>query len=168
MNANPSPPLPFRSHSRLLAPTAFKFVLNRELRRAMRSSSRLSLVVIETTRSLDGVTVTADERAIREVAQLVNDEMRDHDLFGLADEGTLSLVLRGTDYSRSVRVVDRLLSRLETHQFATPIQIALGAACYPMHAMGAESLKRWALAHPIACCRGCIDPPDVNAINAKI
>jgi hypothetical protein len=167
MNLNHSPSSTVRSHSRLLAPTAFKFVLNRELRRAMRSSTRLSLVVIETTRSMDGITMTADERTIREVAQLVNDEMRDHDLFGFADEGTLSLVLRGTDYSRSVRVVDRLLSRFETHPFATPIQIALGAACYPMHAMGAESLKRWALAHPIACCRGCIDPPDFNAIHAK-
>jgi GGDEF domain-containing protein len=166
MNLNSSPST-VRSYPRLLAPTAFNFVLNRELRRAMRSSTRLSLVVIETTRSLDGVTVTADERTIREVAQLINDEMRDHDLFGFADEGTLSLVLRGTDYSRSVRIVDRLLSRLETHQFATPIQIALGAACYPMHAMGAESLKRWAQAHPIACCRGRIDPPDINAINAR-
>src|SRR5262249_31118362 len=113
------------------------------------------------------MTVTADQPAIDEVAQLINDEMRDHDLFGLADEGTLSLVLRGTDYSRSVRVVDRLLSRLETHQFAMPIQIAVGAACYPMHAMGAESLKRWALAHPIACCRGYIDPPEMNAITVK-
>jgi hypothetical protein len=167
MNLNHSSSSTVRSNPKLLAPTAFKFVLNRELRRAMRSSSRLSLVVIETTRSLDGVTMTADERTVREVAQLINDEMRDHDLFGFADEGTLSLVLRGTDYSCSVRIVDRLLSRLETHQFATPIQIALGAACYPMHAMGAESLKRWALAHPIACCRGCIDPPDFNAINAK-
>ncbi len=167
MNANESTPSLSRgSSSRLLAPTAFKFVLNRELRRAMRSSSRLSIVVIEARRSLDGAIVTADERTIHEVAQLINDEMRDHDLFGYADEGTLSLVLRGTDYSRSVRVVDRLLSRLETHQFAMPIQIALGAACYPMHAMGAESLKRWALAHPIACCRGCIDPPsDMNAKN---
>src|SRR5262250_1306174 len=147
MNLNQPPSSTVRSTG-LLAPTAFKFVLNRELRRAMRSSTRLSLVVIETTRSL-------------------NDEMRDHDLFGFADEGTLSLVLRGTDYSHSVRVIDRLLSRLEAHQFAMPIQIALGAACYPMHAMGAESLKRWALAHPIACCRGCIDPPDMNAVNAK-
>jgi PleD family two-component response regulator len=133
MNLNPPPSSTVRS-ARLLAPTAFKFVLNRELRRAMRSSSRLSLVVIETTRSLDGVTVTADERTILEVAQLINDEMRDHDLLGFADEGTLSLVLRGTDYSHSVRVVDRLLSRLETHQFAMPIQIALGAACYRSNA----------------------------------
>ena len=166
MNVHTSASAAFRGASRLLAPTAFKFVLNRELRRAMRSSSRLSLVVIETTRSVDGVTVSADERTIHEVAQLVNDEMRDHDLFGFADEGTLSLVLRGTDYSRSVRVVDRLLSRLETHQFTAPIQIALGAACYPMHAMGAESLKRWALSHPIACCRGCTDaPPDLTQKN---
>jgi len=30
------------------------------------------------------------------------------------------------------------------------VQIALGAACYPMHAMGAESLKRWAVSHPVA------------------
>ena len=159
MNVHTSASAAFRGASRLLAPTAFKFVLNRELRRAMRSSSRLSLVVIETTRSVDGVTVSADERTIHEVAQLVNDEMRDHDLFGFADEGTLSLVLRGTDYTRSMRVVDRLQSRLETHQFAMPIQIALGAACYPMHAMGAESLKRWALAHPVACCRGSADSP---------
>ena len=166
MNLNQPPSSTVRSTG-LLAPTAFKFVLNRELRRAMRSSTRLTLVVIETTRSLNGVTVTADERTILEVAQLINDEMRDHDLFGFADEGTLSLVLRGTDYSHSVRVIDRLLSRLEAHQFGMPIQIALGAACYPMHAMGAESLKRWALAHPIACCRGCIDPPDMNAVNAK-
>ena len=166
MNLNQPPSSTVRSTG-LLAPTAFKFVLNRELRRAMRSSTRLTLVVIETTRSLNGVTVTADERTILEVAQLINDEMRDHDLFGFADEGTLSLVLRGTDYSHSVRVIDRLLSRLEAHQFPMPIQIALGAACYPMHAMGAESLKRWALAHPIACCRGCIDPPDMNAVNAK-
>ena len=43
-----------RSNSKLLAPTAFRFVLNRELRHAMRSSGRLSLVVIETTRNLDG------------------------------------------------------------------------------------------------------------------
>ena len=166
MNLNHPPSSTVRSNG-LLAPTAFKFVLNRELRRAMRSSTRLTLVVIETTRSLNGVTVSADARTILEVAQLINDEMRDHDLFGFADEGTLSLVLRGTDYSHSVRVIDRLLSRLEAHQFAMPIQIALGAACYPMHAMGAESLKRWALAHPIACCRGCIDPPDMNAVNAK-
>jgi hypothetical protein len=166
MNLNPPPSSTVRSTG-LLAPTAFKFVLNRELRRAMRSSTRLTLVVIETTRSLNGVTVSADARTILEVAQLINDEMRDHDLFGFADEGTLSLVLRGTDYSHSVRVIDRLLSRLEAHQFAMPIQIALGAACYPMHAMGAESLKRWARAHPIAWCRGCIDPPDMNAVNAK-
>ena len=152
----------FASSPKLLAPTAFGFVLDRELKRAMRSNARLSIVVVETTRSVDGATVTADERTIQEVARLLNDEMRDHDLLGYTDGGTLSLLLRGTDYSCSVRVVDRLLARLETHQFAFPIQIALGAACYPTHAMGAESLKRWALSHPIARCRGCTDASPVT------
>ena len=40
----------FPNNSKLLAPTAFRFVLNRELRHAMRANGCLSLVTIETTR----------------------------------------------------------------------------------------------------------------------
>jgi len=135
---------------KLLAPTAFKFVLTRELRHAMRANGCLSLVTIETTRDLGGTTVTADDQTMHEIAQVLNNEMRDRDLLGLSDAGTLSLVLRSTDYQRSIRVVDRLMSKLEQHTFQTPVQIALGAASYPTHAMGAESLKRWAVSHPVA------------------
>jgi hypothetical protein len=135
---------------KLLAPTAFKFVLNRELRHAMRANGCLSLVTIETTRDLGGATVSADDQTMHEIAQVLNSEMRDRDLLGYTDAGTLSLVLRSTDYQRSIRVVDRLMSKLGQHTFQTPVQIALGAACYPTHAMGAESLKRWAVSHPVA------------------
>ena len=135
---------------KLLAPTAFKFVLNRELRHAMRANGCLSIVTIETTRDLGGTTVTADDQTMHEIAEVLNNEMRDRDLLGLSDAGTLSLVLQSTDYERSMRVVDRLMSKLERHTFQKPVQIALGAASYPTHAMGAESLKRWAVSHPIA------------------
>ncbi len=140
------------NNSRLLAPTAFRFVLNRELRHAMRQNGCLSLLVIETTRDLGGAKITADDETMHEVAQVLNDEMRDRDLLGYTDAGTLSLVLRSTDYQRSIRVIDRLMAKLEQHAFSAPVQIALGAACYPMHAMGAESLKRWAVSHPVASC----------------
>jgi hypothetical protein len=143
----------FPSRSKLLAPTAFRFVLNRELRHAMRANGCLSLVTIETTRDLDGSRVRADDDTIHEIAQVLNTAMRDRDLLGYTDAGTLSLVLRATDYQRSMRVVDRLIARLEQHPFSTPVQIALGAACYPMHAIGAESLKRWAVSHPVATLR---------------
>ena len=140
----------YPQNSKLLAPTAFRFVLNRELRHAMRANGCLSLVTIETTRDLGGATVSADDETMHEIAQVLHNEMRDRDLLGYTDAGTLSLVLRSTDYQRSMRVVDRLMARLERHNFQSPVQIALGAACYPMHAMGAESLKRWAVSHPVA------------------
>ena len=139
----------FPNNPRLLAPTAFKFVLNRELRHAMRANGCLSLVTIETTRELGGTTVSADEQTMHEIAQVLNNEMRDRDLLGLSDAGTLSLVLRSTDYQRSIRVVDRLMAKLGQHTFQTPVQIAFGAASYPTHAVGAESLKRWAVSHPV-------------------
>ena len=144
----------YPNNSRLLAPTAFRFVLNRELRHAMRANGCLSLLVIETTRDLGGTQVSADDQTMHEIAQLLNNEMRDRDLVGYTDAGTLALVLRSTDYQRSMRVIDRLTAKLEQHSFSSPIQIAVGAACYPMHAMGAESLKRWAVSHPVASCRG--------------
>ena len=148
----------YPNNSRLLAPTAFRFVLNRELRHAMRANGCLSLLVIETTRDLGGAQVSADDQTMHEIAQLLNNEMRDRDLVGYTDAGTLALVLRSTDYQRSMRVIDRLTAKLEQHPFSSPIQIAVGAACYPMHAMGAESLKRWAVSHPVASCRGSLSP----------
>ncbi len=147
---------------KLLAPTAFRFVLNRELRHAMRANGCLSLVTIETTRDLDGTTVSADDETMHEIAHVLNNEMRDRDLLGYTDAGTLSLVLRSTDYQRSMRVVDRLMAKLEQHVFQSPVQIALGAACYPTHAMGAESLKRWAVSHPIASVRASTPSTDQN------
>ena len=140
----------YPNNSKLLAPTAFRFVLNREMRHAMRATGSLSLLTIETTRDLGGTRVSADDETMHEIAQVLNNEMRDRDLLGYTDAGTLSLVLRSTDYQRSMRVVDRLMAKLEQHNFNLPVQIAVGAACYPMHAMGAESLKRWAVSHPVA------------------
>ncbi len=148
----------YPNNSRLLAPTAFRFVLNRELRHAMRANGCLSLLVIETTRDLGGAQVSADDQTMHEIAQLLNNEMRDRDLVGYTDAGTLALVLRSTDYQRSMRVIDRLTAKLEQHPFSSPVQIAVGAACYPTHAMGAESLKRWAVSHPVASCRGSLSP----------
>ena len=152
----------FPHNPKLLAPTAFRFVLNRELRHAMRANGCLSLVTIETTRDLGGTRVSADDETMHEIAQVLNNEMRDRDLLGYTDAGTLSLVLRSTDYQRSMRVVDRIMAKLEQHNFQAPVKIDLGAACYPVHAMGAESLKRWAVSHPVASVHPSVPSNDQN------
>ena len=105
------------------------------------------------------MTITADDGTLQEVAQIIGNEVRDTDLLGHTDKGTLALVLLDADFEHSQRVIDRLVTRIENYEFANVLRIAVGAACYPTHAVDAESLKRQALSRPIVSRRGGIRPP---------
>jgi hypothetical protein len=144
----------YEEGSKLLTPAAFEFVLDGELKRAVRSQNFLTLVVVEASREWEGMMVTADDGTVLEVAQIIGKEVRDTDLMGHTDKGILLLVLIDADFEHSTRVIDRLVSRIENYEFPTALRIAVGAACYPTHAVDAESLKREALAHPIVNSRG--------------
>lgn len=144
----------YEEGSKLLTPGAFEFVLDSELKRAVRSQNFLTLVVIEASREWEGMTVSADDGTLQEVASLIGREVRDTDLLGHTDRGTLALVLLDTDFEHSARVIDRLVARIENYEFSTALRIAVGAACYPTHAVDAETLKRQALSRPIVNWRG--------------
>jgi hypothetical protein len=107
----------FEEGSRLLTQSAFEFVLDGELKRAVRSQNFLTLVVLETRREWEGLEVTADDGTLDAVAQLISREVRDTDLLGKTDKGTLSLVLLDTDFDNSARVIDRLVSRIDSYEF---------------------------------------------------
>jgi len=140
----------YEDGSKVLTPGAFQFVLDSELKRAVRSQDYLTLVTVEATREWEGMAVTADNGTVQEVAQIIGSQLRDTDLIGHTDKGTLELVLLGSDFDTSTRVIDRVVSRIENYDFPTPLRIAVGAACYPTHAVDAGSLKQQALAHPVA------------------
>jgi GGDEF domain-containing protein len=144
----------FEEGSRLLTPNAFEFVLDGELKRAVRSQNFLTLVVLETKREWEGLMVTADDGTVEEVATLVGREVRDTDLLGHTEKGTLSLVLLDADFDNSARVIDRLVQRIDSYDFPTPLRISVGAACYPTHAVDAATLKRQAVSRPIVSWRG--------------
>jgi len=144
----------YEENSKLLTPGAFEFVLESELKRAVRSQNYLTLVTVEASREWDGMTVTADDGTLLEVAQLITREVRDTDLIGHTDRGTLALVLLDADFEHSERVIHRLIARIENYEFQTALRIAVGAACYPTHAVDVESLKRQALSRPIVNWRG--------------
>jgi GGDEF domain-containing protein len=135
--------------SRLLTPSAFEFMLDAELKRAVQSQNFLTLVVIETRREWEGMMVTADDGTVQEVGQIISKEVRDTDLLGHTEKGTLTLILVDADFEHSARVIDRLVSRIEHYEFPTTLGIAVGAACCPTHAVDAESLKRQAMSRPI-------------------
>jgi GGDEF domain-containing protein len=140
--------------SRLLTPNAFEFVLDGEMKRAVRSQNYLTLVALETRREWDGMTITADDGTLDEVARIVGHEVRDTDLLGSTETGVLSLVLLDADYDNATRVIDRLVQRIDHYEFTTPLRISVGAACYPTHAVDPDSLKQQALSHPVVNWRG--------------
>jgi hypothetical protein len=144
----------FEGGSRLLTPHAFESVLDGELKRAVRSQNYLTLVVLETSREWDGVTTSADEGTVEEVADVIGHEVRDTDLLGMTESGVLSLVLIDSDYENSTKVIDRLVQRIDHYDFRTHLRISLGAACYPTHAVDPTSLKRQAMSRPVINWRG--------------
>lgn len=144
----------YEEGSKLLTPGAFEFVLDSELKRAVRSQNFLTLVTVEASREWEGMSVTADDGTLHEVAQIIGKEVRDTDLLGHTEKGTLAIVLLDADFEHSARVIDRLVSRIENYEFPTVLRIAVGAACYPTHAVDAESLKRQAMSRPIVNWRG--------------
>jgi hypothetical protein len=146
------------SGSRLLAPGAFEFVLETELKRAVRSQNFLTLVVMETRREWEGLMLTADDGTVSELAEIVSREVRDTDLFGRTEKGTLSLLLLDADFDNSARVVDRLMARIDHYDFPRPLHISVGAACYPTHAVDSASLRRQAMQRPIVNWRGGAEP----------
>jgi hypothetical protein len=144
----------YEEGSKLLTPGAFEFVLDSELKRAVRSQNFLTLVVVEASREWEGMMVTADDGTLHEVANLICREVRDTDLLGHTEKGTLALVLLDADFEHSSRVINRVVQRIENYEFPTALRIAVGAACYPTHAVDAETLKRKAMSQPLVNWRG--------------
>ena len=144
----------YEEGSKLLTPGAFEFVLDSELKRAVRSQNFLTLVMVEAAREWEGMMVSADDGTVHQMAQIIGREVRDTDLIGHTDRGVLALVLLDADFDNSTRVIDRLVSRIENYEFPTALRIAVGAACYPTHAVDAESLKHQAMSRPLVNWRG--------------
>jgi len=152
----------YEENSKLLTPSAFEFVLDSELKRAVRSQNYLTLVTVEASREWEGMIVTADDGTLLEVAQLISRDVRDTDLIGHTGRGTLGVVLLDADFESSERVITRVVTRIENYEFPTALRIAIGAACYPTHAVDADSLKRQALSRPIVNWRGSLHSADQN------
>ena len=145
MNSSPF----YEAGSKLLTSSAFQFVLDGELKRAVRSQNYLTLVTVEASREWEGMTVTADEGTLKEMASIIGSQVRETDLLGHIDQGTLALVLLDADFEHSQGVINRLVPLIEHYEFPNALRIAVGAACYPTHAVDLDSLKHQAISRPL-------------------
>jgi len=62
----------FEHDSKVLTPAAFEFVLESELKRADRYQNYLTLVTVEALREWEGMTVTADDGTLEQVAHVIS------------------------------------------------------------------------------------------------
>ena len=134
---------------RVLTPEAFEFVLNNELKRAVRSQNFVTLVVVEPAVSDAAQDDGERDQAVREVARLVSRDVRETDLLSHTAHGQLSVVLLDADLDSSLRVIDRLMARLDHYEFPRPLTFEIGAACCPTHGVDAPSLRRVAESRPV-------------------
>ena len=136
-----------REDFRVLTPEAFDFVLNNELKRAVRSQNFLTLLLVEPMPTDPEQAPESD--VVREVARLVSREVRETDLLSQTTDGRLSVVLLDSDLNNSMQVVDRLVSRFQHYEFHTPVVVEVGAATCPTHGADAETLRRAAETRPV-------------------
>jgi GGDEF domain-containing protein len=135
---------------RVLTSEAFDFVLNNELKRALRSQNFLTLVHVEPMiRGAAGGGNGERDNAVREIARLVSRDVRETDLLAETRKGRLSIVLLDADLQNSIGVIERLMARLDHYTFSRPLEIEVGAACCPTHGADVESLRRAAETQPI-------------------
>lgn len=128
---------------RVLTPEAFEFVLGNELKRAMRSQSFLTLVV------MDAAPEEAEgDDPVQHMARIVSNEVRETDLLTRTGGG-ISVVLLDADMNNSMRVIDRLMARLDHYEFPSPVSITVGAATSPTHGTDPDALRRAAAARPV-------------------
>lgn len=149
----------------VIAPDLFDFVLVNELKRAVRSQTYLTLLLVEPSFA-DAPSDPDGEREplTRLIAELIVPEIRETDLLAQTPSGQLSLVLLDADFSSSLGVVQRLVTRLTDYRFPRPVDITVGAACCPTHGADAESLRRRAASRP-AVRRRC--ESGGNAVDSK-
>jgi hypothetical protein len=123
---------------RALPPEVFDFVVNNELKRAIRSQNFLTLLVVEPTPH------TAEGQRpdlARELARVVGRVVRETDILSPGADGRLSLVLLDADFDSSMQVVDRLMAWVEHYEFKTPATFAIGAASCPTHGVDLATLR---------------------------
>ena len=135
---------------RVLSPEVFDFVLNNELKRAIRSQNYLTLLVVEPIPKQG----EADKKELartmaRELARVISRVVRETDILSPGADGRLSVVLLDADFEHALLVVERLMARVEHYEFTTPAAVSIGVASCPTHGADLVSLRSAAQSRPI-------------------
>ena len=139
----------YQRAARLLPSDAFALELDFEFKRARQTRTAFTLVIVESA-SRPGAGHATPDADLRELSTVIGRHIREVDLLGLTEDGSLALVLVDADSKDSERVTKRLASKIEGTAIVHARRVAIGAASFPAQAYDADSLKRYARSRLVA------------------
>lgn len=125
----------FKTNVNVLKSDVFEYLLDLEIKRAMRYQYFFSLLIVEP--DLRGDTQNESD-IIKIIAEIISDEVRITDTIGRMDRNNFYVILPHAETSSTLTVAERIRSRVESYTFSknndvVKKTISIGAACFPTH-----------------------------------
>ena len=130
-----------REH-RILEPQVFDYFLDLEVDRARRYQNYVSLLSLKIEAGEGGAPL--EEKDFEALVELLKEELREVDVIGRNEDGSISIILLHADLQSTERVVARIHARLSDYTFdlrGEQKRVAVGGACCPTQASDIDALK---------------------------
>ncbi len=132
----------FDVQTKVLKRDAFEYLLDLEIKKAMRYQYFFSLLIIEPDLRED---IHNESDIIKTIAEIISDEVRNTDTIGRMGKDNFYVILPHAETSSTSMVAERIRNRVESYTFSknngmTKKTISIGAACFPTHSNEIKNL----------------------------
>ena len=132
----------FDVQTKLLKSDVFEYLLDLEIKKAMRYQYFFSLLIIEPDLKEDTYN---DADIIKAIADIISDEVRITDTIGRIGNNKFYVMLPHAETITTLTVAERIRSRIENYTFSKNSSvikntISIGAACFPTHSNELKNL----------------------------
>jgi len=117
----------------------FELSADRKVALARRTLKPVALAIVEID-AFESFAPYLRDHAVRVLARVMQNTLRDSDTICRIREGVLAAVLDDTSETGAVWAADRVRRSLLETPAREVVTVSAGLACYPSHAMGAEDL----------------------------
>ena len=123
----------------------FEYLLDLEVKKAVRYLYFFSLIILQRGSSLPDLTKSEEEILLHRLATLIREEIRGTDIIGRIGYDKFFIILDQADFQESFKVGERIRERIGHYAFKVDgheeiVAVSIGVACFPTHASDLETL----------------------------
>lgn len=123
----------------------FEYLLDLEVKKAVRYLYFFSLMILQRDRPNEGLSESEDELLLKRLAILIREEIRGTDIIGRIGRDKFFIILDQADFQASMKVGERVKERIERYAFRidgqeVTLTTSIGVACFPTHASDLDTL----------------------------